>query len=65
MHLTIRPDLCSGHGRCYAVAPELIEPDDEGFASPRGVAIEIGADQLDLAQAAADACPEQAIEVHA
>jgi ferredoxin len=23
-------DLCTGHGRCYSLAPEVFEPDDAG-----------------------------------
>ena len=25
---------CTGHGRCYGFAPEVFEPDDEGFSVP-------------------------------
>jgi ferredoxin len=28
-------DRCTGHGRCYGFAPEVFEPDDEGFSVPR------------------------------
>ena len=30
MKVRVDPDLCQGHGRCYAIAPELFEPDDLG-----------------------------------
>lgn len=32
MKLSIDRDRCVGHGRCYGLAPDLFEPDDEGFA---------------------------------
>ena len=30
--IDIDRDRCAGHGRCYGLAPELFEPDDDGFA---------------------------------
>ena len=27
---------CKGHGRCYTLAPQLLESDDEGFVTIRG-----------------------------
>jgi ferredoxin len=30
--VTIDKGLCSGHGRCYALAPEVFEPDEDGFS---------------------------------
>ena len=36
MRLTVRSDLCRGHGRCYALAEDLLEDDDEGFVTVRG-----------------------------
>jgi ferredoxin len=55
--LQIDSERCTGHGRCYDLAPELFEPDEYGH----GVVIEPdpadGADAL----AAALNCPERAI----
>ena len=31
MRLTIDANLCSGQGRCYTLAPDLLDYDDEGF----------------------------------
>ena len=28
--LEINPELCSGHGRCYTLFPDLFVPDDYG-----------------------------------
>ena len=37
MKLTVSAELCRGHGRCYTVAPDLLEDDDdEGFVTVRG-----------------------------
>ena len=42
MKLTVRGDLCRGHGRCYTVAPDLLEDDDdEGFVTVRDQVIDV------------------------
>jgi ferredoxin len=55
--------LCSGHGRCYSVAPELLAGDDEGFVTIRGSSTDVPPGLEDTARQAADWCPEQAITV--
>ena len=53
---------CQGHGRCYALAPQVFESDDEGYAVL--LAPEPVPDALrDQARLAADNCPEFAIEI--
>jgi ferredoxin len=52
---------CSGHGRCYSVAPEVFESDDEGFGVVRGA--ELPEALVPAAERAAANCPERAIEV--
>lgn len=64
MRITLDADKCQGHGRCYALSPDLFEPDDEGYA----VLLVAGdgtvpAGQGDAARLAADNCPEYAITV--
>ncbi|MEQ8716134.1 MAG: ferredoxin [Acidimicrobiales bacterium] len=56
-------DLCTGHGRCYAHAPEVFEPDDEGYNAARGEVAEVAAAQTEAAQRAVDSCPERALTV--
>ena len=52
---------CSGHGRCYALAPEVFASDDQGFGV---VAVaDVTGDLLDAAERGANACPERAITV--
>jgi ferredoxin len=61
--VTVNGALCTGHGRCYSLAPDVFEPDDEGYSAQRDVPIDVPADQEDAAVPAAHACPERAISV--
>ncbi len=55
-------DLCVGHGRCYELAPEVFEEDeDRGHCRVRIERVE--GEQAQLAQRASDNCPEGAIFV--
>lgn len=61
MRVRIDADLCTGHGRCYAVAPELFEPnDDDGYGQVIGDGT-VPDDQRDLAVKAVNNCPERAV----
>jgi ferredoxin len=57
----INGDLCSGHGRCYTLAPDLIEMDDSGFAVPVNVDIGVPEGREDGANVIIVSCPEGAI----
>jgi ferredoxin len=52
---------CEGHGRCYALAPEVYDADDHGHCIV--TVTEPGKDLEDAARRGADNCPEQAITV--
>jgi ferredoxin len=55
---------CTGHGRCYTLAPQLLSCDDEGYVTIRGGdPIDIPDDQRELAEEIAGTCPESAISV--
>ena len=64
MHIELDSEKCQGHGRCYALAPDLFEPDDEGYAmlllSPGSA---VPPEHEGAARLAADNCPEYAITV--
>lgn len=60
MKLTIDAGKCQGHGRCYDLAPDLFEDDDEGYGLVRGDGV-VPADQEDDARRAAANCPEGAV----
>jgi ferredoxin len=59
LHLVLDDSLCTGHGRCYALAPALFDSDDAG----RSVLLagEVAEEHRAAAEAAAANCPERAI----
>ena len=63
MRLTVRADLCRGHGRCYTLAPDLLTYDDEGYVTIRDQTIDVPASQVEAAEDAEGTCPEQAIRL--
>jgi ferredoxin len=66
---TVDLTQCENHGQCTIAAPNLFALDDQGELSFRAEAqdahtsAELGAEQTDGAQAAADMCPMQAISL--
>jgi ferredoxin len=59
VRIEIDPERCTGHGRCYSLAPEVFEADDEGFSVVKQAVVD--GDLLPAARRGADACPERAI----
>lgn len=57
--IVIDMDRCTGHGRCYVIAPELFADDDEG--RPILLVSEVDGSQKGRAIEAIEACPEAAI----
>jgi ferredoxin len=60
-YLSVDSSLCSGHGRCYELAPGLFEPDDDGYSQVIREAV-TGADR-ELAERVAGLCPELAVRL--
>jgi len=58
----VDPEKCQGHNRCYALAPELFDVDDLGFATERDDGT-VPAGMEDKARLAASNCPEYAITI--
>jgi ferredoxin len=52
---------CTGHGRCYTTAPDLLSDDEEGYVTIRGTSMEVTGEQLADAERAVAACPERAL----
>lgn len=63
MKINLDNDACQGHGRCYALAPELFDSDDEGYAVLKVADGQVPDGKEDDARLAADNCPEYAITV--
>jgi ferredoxin len=62
MKVHVDADRCEGHGRCYALAPAVFQPDDIGNAEIVGDGT-VGPEEQDRARLAAANCPEQAITI--
>lgn len=60
MRIRLDREACQGHNRCYLLAPELFDVDDEGYAVLR-VDGEVPAELEQKARLAVDNCPEYAI----
>jgi ferredoxin len=61
LRITVDSGKCTGHARCYAIAPEIFELDESGYALPLDT--ELPAEHEALAETAAQACPEHAIRI--
>ena len=62
MRIKLDNSKCQGHGRCYALAPDLFDSDDEGYSVLK-VEGDVPADHEHHARLAADNCPEFAITI--
>jgi ferredoxin len=62
MKIEFASDRCVGHGQCYANAPELWEPDDEGYSTPK-LAGDVPPELEAKARLSANCCPEYAITI--
>jgi ferredoxin len=61
MKLQVDVPRCMGNARCWAVAPELFELNDDGYLDTE--LVDVPVDQEDAARNAVDSCPEQIISV--
>ena len=61
MKVRIDPDICTGHGRCYTLAPKVFDSDDRGY----GMVISEDLDEGLRSQAVIGEqnCPERAITI--
>ena len=62
MRIKVDTEKCEGHNRCFAVAGELFELDDSGYAHEFGDG-KVPAGLEEKARLAVDNCPEYAIEI--
>ncbi len=61
MKLALDVEACMGHGRCYGLAPELFDADDEGHSVLLRTEVPNGLERD--ARDAQESCPEQAISL--
>ena len=62
MRIKVDAEKCEGHSRCYALAPNLVDVDDLGYAFVLGAgAVPDGLE--DRARLIVDNCPEFAITI--
>jgi ferredoxin len=57
--VTVDVDVCTGHGRCYVLAPDVFAADEYGHCVVRND--QVGDDFVAQARAGAENCPERAI----
>jgi ferredoxin len=62
MRVEVDTELCQGHNRCYALAPELFDVDDYGTAIVVGDGT-VPAELTEKAELAVANCPEYAIKL--
>ena len=62
MRIKVDSEKCQGHNRCFALAAELFELDDFGYATATDEG-KVLPDLEDQAQLAIENCPERAIEI--
>ena len=60
MRVSVDASSCTGHGRCYDVAPELFEDDEEGYSLVKGDG-PVPPSQVEAARLAVRLCPERAV----
>jgi ferredoxin len=63
MKIRIDTEACTGHGRCYTLAPALFDCDDEGFGQV--IDEDVAPDHEADARRAVSSCPERAILLEA
>ena len=61
MKIIVHRERCQGHARCWALAPDIFDLDDEGFVVAGD--IDVKPQDEDRAWRAAKSCPERALTV--
>lgn len=63
MEYCVDENRCTGHGRCYTIAPGVYSADEDGFNANRGTTVTVAPGQEEEAELGARACPERAIMI--
>jgi ferredoxin len=59
--VSVDHDTCSGHGRCYMLAPEVFGADDEGYSVLK--LADVPPELEEQARIGERNCPERAISI--
>ena len=62
MRIVLDTEACTGHGRCYALAPAVYDADDEGHCLVRIIG-DVPGDLEAAARSGAANCPELALTI--
>ena len=57
--VSVDPDLCTGHGRCYTLAPDVFDADEVGHSIV--LVDDVSGELEEHAAIGAQNCPESAI----
>jgi ferredoxin len=60
--VSVDNDLCTGHARCWSLAPEVFTIDDDGY-SDIGVGKPVVAEHEEKARLGVRSCPERALSI--
>jgi ferredoxin len=61
MRVVLDPERCTGHGRCYSLAPTVYDADDSGHCVV--VVAEVSGAAEDEARTGVENCPERALRL--
>lgn len=62
MRIRVDSEKCQGHNRCKALAPDLFDLDDLGYATAAADGV-VAPEMEEKARLAVNNCPEFAIEI--
>ena len=63
MKVVVDAEVCTGHGRCYVLAPDVFGTDDYGHCVVLHDDVDDGSDLAAQARIGVENCPERAITV--
>jgi ferredoxin len=61
MRIEVDHEVCTGHGRCWSLAPDVYDADDDGYCAVE--VIDVPAELEERARRGATNCPERAITI--
>jgi ferredoxin len=62
VRVSVDSEKCQGHGRCFAIAPDLFDLDDYGMSSVIGDGT-VPADREAVVRLVVSNCPEYAVQI--